>query len=157
MVRALFAGSFNPFHEGHLLVVKKALRIFDYLYVVVSYNHHKQATRKISFYDNVETQVQVIKKKCQEYKSKVKIMVNNNDLTVVFAKKLGVSILVRGVRNVKDFKYEQKLMIVNKIIAPEIETVFFCSWNSQQLKVGHRWKKEFSFFQQKSSFDPKKF
>lgn len=117
MKKALFAGSFDPFTNGHLDILKQASEIFDEVIVAVAYNSEKKEflpvkkrlgliIKSVSGLENVSV---------DSYKG----------LTVEYAKKNGVNILVRGIRNSADFEYEQQIAGVNKTLAPEIVTVYF--------------------------------
>ncbi|WP_033161390.1 pantetheine-phosphate adenylyltransferase [[Mycoplasma] collis] len=114
--KALYAGSFAPFHEGHLSILKKALKIFDYVYLVITINPDKE----IDFDFNERKKIaQTFIKNLKN----VKIIVNSNDLTVNLAKKLNVNWLIRSARNQMDFDYELDLAVSNKLENHEIETI----------------------------------
>lgn len=117
MKKALFAGSFDPFTNGHLDIVKQASEIFDEVIVAVAYNSEKKG------FLPVEKRLGLIIKSVAELEN---VSVDSYEgLTVEYAKKNDVNILVRGIRNPSDFEYEQQITGVNKTLAPEIMTVFF--------------------------------
>lgn len=116
MKKALFAGSFDPFTNGHLDIVRQASEIFDEVIVAVAYNSEKKG------FLPVEKRVGLIIKSVSGMDS---VSVDSYEgLTVEYAKKNGVEVLVRGIRNSSDFEYEQQIAGVNKSLAPEIKTVF---------------------------------
>lgn len=117
MKKAVFAGTFDPITLGHLTVIKKASRFFDELIVLIANNPAKQ------FKYSVEERLNFIKESTKDFKN---VTVDYTDgLTVDYAKAHDAKYLVRGVRNNKDFGYESELYHVNKILNPEIETIFF--------------------------------
>ena len=116
MKKALFAGSFDPFTNGHMDIVKQASEIFDEVIVAVAYNTEKQG------FLPVEKRLGLIIKSVSGIEN---ISVDSYEgLTVDYAKKNGVDILIRGIRNSSDFEYEQQIAGVNQKLAPEIKTVF---------------------------------
>ena len=115
MTTALYAGSFDPFTNGHLDILNKASKIFDKVIIAVAVNSEKKSFLPI------ETRLEHIKKSVFGLNN---ISVDSYEgLTVEYAKKQGVSVLVRGVRNSSDFDYEHQISDTNKILAPEIETI----------------------------------
>ena len=117
MKKALFAGSFDPFTNGHLDILKQASEIFDEVIVAVAYNSEKKG------FLPVEKRLGLIIKSVTELEN---VSVDSyEDLTINYAKKNGVNILVRGIRNASDFEYEQQIATVNRSLAPEITTIFF--------------------------------
>lgn len=115
MKTALYAGSFDPFTNGHLDILKKASRIFDKVIIAVGYN-----SEKTSFLP-VEKRIGLIRKSITGLDN---VSVDSYEgLTVEYARENGVNILVRGVRNTSDFEYELQISDTNSMLAPEIETV----------------------------------
>ena len=108
-MKALYAGSFDPFTIGHLDIAEKALEMFGSLIIGIGYNESKKEEWP------VERRVEAIKK----------IFVNRKEveveaykgLTVEFAKAKGAGVLVRGVRNTLDFEKEKELADINKIVS----------------------------------------
>ncbi len=116
MKKALFAGSFDPFTNGHLDIVKQASEIFDEVIVAVAYNSQKQS------FLPVEKRLGLIIKAIAGMDN---VSVDSYEgLTVDYAKRNDVSILVRGIRNSSDFEYEQQISAVNQTLASDIKTVF---------------------------------
>jgi pantetheine-phosphate adenylyltransferase len=113
---AVFPGSFDPLTKGHQSVVKRALTLFDKIYVAVGKNSTK------SSYFTVEERLEHIK---NTFKSEKKVeAIAFDGLTVDFCKKLKAGFIIRGVRNTTDFEYEKNIAQMNKTLAPQIETVF---------------------------------
>lgn len=117
MKTALYAGSFDPFTNGHLDIVEQASQIFDKVIIAVGNNSEKQSFLPI------EKRLELIIKSTSKI-SNIEV-ISYEGLTVELAKRKGTDILVRGVRNSSDFEYEQQIAGVNKALAPEIKTVLF--------------------------------
>ena len=115
MNTALYAGSFDPFTNGHLDILEQASGIFDKVVVGVAFNSEKKT------FLSVEKRLEIIKKSISELHN-IEV-VSYKGLTVEFAKLHGINILVRGVRNSSDFEYEMQISETNRLLAPEIKTV----------------------------------
>lgn len=115
MTKAVYPGTFDPLSNGHLDVIKRASKIFDEVYVLISPNVHKHPTF------TVEERVAMISKVVKDLKN-VKI-VSTDELTVSYAKKNDIKVMIRGLRNYNDYESEFQLAQFNQDIAPEIETL----------------------------------
>jgi pantetheine-phosphate adenylyltransferase len=112
---ALFAGSFDPFTRGHEAVVEEALRLFDEVVVGVGENISKKSLL------SVEQRCRLIE---DVYKDESRVKVTTyNTLTGDFARKVGATALVRGVRNTVDFEMERTMEATNRELYPELTTV----------------------------------
>jgi pantetheine-phosphate adenylyltransferase len=117
---AVYPGSFDPFTNGHLDVVDRALGIFDRLIVAVAANPDK---RKPLF--TVEERMQLIS---ATLKGRERVEVTSfKGLTVEFARSLGATTLVKGLRAYSDFDAELQQALMNRKLAPDIHTVFLMS------------------------------
>ena len=116
--KAIFAGSFDPLHKGHIDIIKRASKLFDVLYVAVSFNTAKKQDDLNNRFKKVKTQV-------AKLKLKNVLVVKNDTLTVKKAKELGCNYLVRSVRDYKDYKYEQMIAQNNYKLDKNIETILF--------------------------------
>lgn len=114
----LFPGSFDPFTNGHLATVRKALTIFDKVYVAVVTN-----TRKNALF-STEEKVTLIQDAIKNVPN-VEVIAAPKILTVDLATKLHARALIRGLRNASDFEYEAGIAQMNKVQDPKVETVFF--------------------------------
>ncbi len=112
----IYPGTFDPITNGHLDIIKRAMIMFDKLYITISNN----TSKKTLF--TLEERIDILKSVTKEY-SNVEIVVCN-ELTVNFAKKIGARFLVRGLRAVTDFEYELQMAHTNRKIESEIDTVF---------------------------------
>ncbi|MEA1940474.1 MAG: pantetheine-phosphate adenylyltransferase [Candidatus Caldatribacteriota bacterium] len=116
MKRAVYPGSFDPITNGHLDVIKRAISIIDELIVVVAVDLNK----KTLF--NVEERTYMIRESVKNIK-RVKVQ-SFHGLLTDFMKKNSASIIVRGMRAISDFEHESQLALMNKKLAPDIETIF---------------------------------
>ncbi len=113
---AIYAGSFDPFTKGHQNVIDRGLRVFDKIIVALAHNVSKKTI--FSFDDRIE----IIK---EIYKDRDNIVVDSFEgLLVDYSKKIGTSVLLRGMRSVSDFEYELQMALANKTLYSEIETIF---------------------------------
>lgn len=113
---AIYAGSFDPFTKGHQNVIDRGLRVFDKIIVALAHNVSKNTI--FSLDDRVEIIEEI-------YKDRDNIVVDSFEgLLVDYSKKIGTSILLRGMRSVSDFEYELQMALANKTLYSEIETIF---------------------------------
>lgn len=114
---ALYAGSFDPVSKGHINLIQRAAGLFDHVVVAVATN-----TSKKSLF-TAEEKVQLIQENLTHL-SNVTVVPHTGGLTIDLARELNATILLRGIRNVKDFEYEADIAAMNKTQNKEIETVF---------------------------------
>ena len=111
----MFPGSFDPFTEGHLNILTRALTMFDEVVVAIGINQDK------SGFFSTEQKIDIIRQATAGMKG-VRI-VNYDGLTIDIYRKLGIRHIVRGVRNMLDFENERSIADANRRLAPEIETI----------------------------------
>lgn len=112
---ALFPGSFDPFTLGHLNILDRALTMFDEVIVAVGVNQDKRGM----FSD--EQKLSII---AQATKDRKGVKIDKYDsLTIDYCRSMGISHIVRGVRNFVDFDNEKAIADANRKLAPEIETI----------------------------------
>jgi len=117
---AVYPGSFDPFTNGHLDVVDRALGIFDRLIVAVAANPDK---RQPLF--SVEERIHLIS---ASLKGRDRVEVASfKGLTVEYARSKGATTLVKGLRAYSDFDAELQQALMNRKLAPDIHTVFLMS------------------------------
>ena len=122
---AMFTGSFDPITNGHMDIIARASKLFDELYIGLFYNKNKQG-----FWD-IETRKRILEEVVADFPN-VKVITAHDSLAVDVARDLGVTYLVRGLRNATDFDYEANMDYFNKGLAPELETVYLIrsSWKT---------------------------
>lgn len=114
---AIYPGSFDPITNGHLDILKRALRVFDKVIVLVANN-----AKKTNFF-TVDERVAIIKSVVRDIPN---VEVAQTDgLVVDYAMKVNATALVRGLRAVSDFEYELQVATTNEFINPSIDMVFF--------------------------------
>ena len=112
----IYPGSFDPVTYGHLDLIERGCRIVDRLIVAVLTNSSKSPLF------TMDERVSMIRELTKDLPN---VEVRSFDgLTMNFAHELGASIMIRGLRAVTDFEYELQLAQTNKVIAPDIETIF---------------------------------
>jgi pantetheine-phosphate adenylyltransferase len=116
MRTAIYPGSFDPLTNGHVDVVERAARLFDSVVVAVARNSAK--TPLFSVDERVE-QLTAALAHCENVR-----VTAFEGLLVAFAERTGATALIRGLRAVSDFEYEFQMALMNRRLAPDIETVF---------------------------------
>ena len=113
---AVFPGSFDPFTKGHEDILRRALPLFDELYIAFGRNVAKE--RLV----DVTAQMQSVARVFAD-EPKVKV-IEYQGLTCDFCHNIGAQYIVRGLRNAIDFQYESEMAAINTDRAPDIETLF---------------------------------
>lgn len=117
MTIAIYAGSFDPLTNGHIDILEQSAELFDKVIIAVAYNPEKRG------FIPVKDRVELISQSIKKFKN---VEVDTYEgLTVDFAKKKGASVLIRGVRNSKDFEYELSMAQTNQALNDKMKTVFF--------------------------------
>ena len=114
-VKAIFPGSFDPITNGHIDVIKRGVKLFDHLIVAIGQNPGKEE------FFTLADRVEMVKGLVADIP---RVSVESyNCLTVEFAAKKKVDVMLRGLRNLTDVQYEFQLAMTNRSVAG-IETVF---------------------------------
>jgi pantetheine-phosphate adenylyltransferase len=122
---AIYPGTFDPITMGHLDIATRALNLCDRLIIAVGDNRNKSPL----FSD--EERIDLIRKSLEHFGVDGRVDVSHySGLTVHFARKVGASLIVRGLRAVTDFEWEFQLALINRAQDPTIETV--CLMTSQE-------------------------
>ena len=117
---AVYPGSFDPITNGHLDVLERAMNVFEQVIVGVLANPRK--TPLLS----VDDRIGIIRASLEGHPAASRIEVEAFDgLTVSFCRERGATAIVRGLRAVSDFESEMQLAHNNRVLAPEVDTVFF--------------------------------
>lgn len=116
---ALYPGSFDPWTNGHLDILNRAVKMFDKIIVTVAVNNKKDAVF------TGEERIKLIEESISqsEWSPQVEI-IQFTGLLVDLARKKEVNVLLRGVRQISDFEYEFRMALANRRLAPEVDTVF---------------------------------
>lgn len=119
-MKALFPGSFDPITNGHLDLIKRASKIFNQVVVAVMTN----TTKKSMF--SPEEKLVLIENEIKKLKN-VSVVEVKAGLTVDLAKQINADVIIRGVRNVNDYQFEQQIAVMNRKLDDQIETLLLPS------------------------------
>ena len=121
--RAIYPGSFDPFTNGHLDIIKKASALFDEVHIVIGINSAKRRSFSAEAVENaiVETLKLNGIENCR--------VCTHEGLVAAFAKDNGIRYMIRGLRNNMDYNYEENIAEVNKLINPNMEYIYFRAEN----------------------------
>jgi len=115
MVRAVFPGTFDPIHFGHIDLALRASRLFDEVIIAV----YDKPLKSLVF--TPEERIDLVSKSFDNH-PKIKIM-GYSGLTVEFCHTIGAQVIVRGLRVFSDFEYEFRMALANHRLAPDIEVM----------------------------------
>ncbi len=113
--KAIYPGSFDPITNGHVDTIRRLVSLYDELIVLVANSSDKK------YLFSANERVELVKRSLQAI-SGVKVN-SHNGLTVEYAKEVGASVIIRGLRAVADFEYEMAMANMNKHLDREIETL----------------------------------
>lgn len=121
VTKAVYAGSFDPFTNGHLDIVKKSLKVFDNLTILIASNREKNRTWNIN--DMKDAIQRCMKKEFPNHSWFIDLL--EEGFVADYCNKHGARYLVRGLRNQMDFIYEENIAKINKELGSSLETVYF--------------------------------
>lgn|GEM_PF-170697 len=120
MKTAVFPGSFDPITNAHLDIIERALPLFDKLYVAIGINDAKTP------YLSLTSRETILKKLFRERADKI-IVDQYKGLTIDYCKQVEANYIIRGLRSISDFEFEQPISQNNQLLAPKVQTVFLIS------------------------------
>lgn len=129
---ALYPGSFDPVHNGHLHIIRRAAKLFDRVFVAVAANPEKHPLFTVG------ERVELLREALAGIHNVEAISIDG--LTVDNAKRLGAGVILRGLRLVSDFESEFLLDMHNRRLEPSVETIYmmpekeFICFNSSFVK-----------------------
>ena len=115
MVCAVFPGTFDPIHYGHIDIARRAARLFDEIIIAV----YDKPLKSLLF--SPEIRIALVQQTFKE-DQKIKVM-GYSGLTVEFCHSVGAQAIVRGLRVFSDFEYEFRMALANHRLALEIDTI----------------------------------
>ncbi|MCU0820872.1 MAG: pantetheine-phosphate adenylyltransferase [Spirochaetes bacterium] len=113
----IYPGSFDPLTNGHLDIFERSKKICDKLIITAARNIHKNALFSI------EERLAILRECCKGDDCSIEITTFDG-LLVDFCKQNGVNFIVRGIRAINDYEYEYAIALMNRRLAPDIETIF---------------------------------
>lgn len=137
MKTAIFPGSFDPPTLGHIDLILRASKMTDRLIVAVLNNCSKTPLF------SVEERVTMLKSIVSDY-PEIEVC-SFQGLLVEFAKEQGATVVIRGIRNVTDFLYEQQMADVNRLLYGDIDTVFLLT-NPEYAAISSSTVREVAYF-----------
>lgn len=142
--KAIYPGSFDPFTNGHLDIVKKAAALFGEVYVVIGVNAQKKRAC-----DSGKMKDAIEKTLAELGLGNVRVTVFEG-LVAEYARANEIQYMIRGLRNNMDYNYEENIAEINKLINPELEYVYFRAENvavsSSMVKELHGYGRDVSAF-----------
>lgn len=116
MAIAIYPGSFDPITNGHLDVAARAARLFDRVILAVARNSSKSGLF------GLDERVELIRQATSDLPG---VEVSQfSGLLVDYARSIGAGTVIRGLRAVSDFEYEFQMALMNRQLAPGVETIF---------------------------------
>ena len=113
---ALFPGTFDPITIGHINLIDRAMHLFDEIVIGIGHNSSKSTLFSLEQRENLIKDI---------FKNQPKVRVQAYEgLTVAFCEEIGAQYILRGLRNMSDFDYEKNIAQMNKLVKPNIETIF---------------------------------
>ncbi len=113
---AVYPGSFDPLHMGHVDIVNRAVRLFPQVIVAILENTEKRPLLP------VEERMELVRRSFAQL-PQVSVACFSG-LLVDFMRRTGARVVLRGMRAVSDFEYEFQMALMNRRLCPEVETVF---------------------------------
>jgi pantetheine-phosphate adenylyltransferase len=113
---AVYPGTFDPVTHGHLDLIERGRRHFDQLVIAILYNEDKEPVFSL------EERIALLEEAVSPWDN---VSVDTFDgLLVDYAQRVKASVILRGLRALSDFEYEMQMALMNRRLAPEVETVF---------------------------------
>lgn len=117
MVLAVFPGTFDPIHYGHIDIAERAARLFDKTILAV----YDRPIKSLLF--SPEERISLVRESFQDH-PKIEVQ-GYSGMTVDFCRQIGAQVIVRGLRVFSDFEFEFRMALANHRLAPDIESVAF--------------------------------
>lgn len=136
-VKALYPGTFDPPTNGHIDLIQRGSLLFEHLTVAILINPVKNPLF------TVEERAEMLREATADLENVS--VATFNGLMVDFARSLGATAVLRGIRAISDYEYEFQMALMNRRLAPEIETVFLQPAGRYSFISSRMLKEVFSF------------
>jgi len=144
---AVYAGSFDPFTNGHMDIVNRALSIFDEVVILLAVSPSKKS------YWDIDKKKEILEK---VFEGEPRVKIDQwSELLVDYAKKNSIDAIVRGLRPTGDFEFEFQMASMNRKLCPDIETVFLMTGENHYYVSSSLVKEVFNHGGDIKSFVPK--
>lgn len=117
--RAIYPGTFDPITHGHVDIIRRSLEFFDEIVVLVAHSG-----KKTPLFASEERQQLV--KECFPSEPRIKVETHSG-LLAQYAQKMGIHVILRGLRGISDFEYEFQMATMNRRMQRDLETFFLMS------------------------------
>ena len=134
---AIYPGSFDPFTNGHLDMVKKGSKIFDEIHILIGVNANKKRT-----YDTKLMKSAIEETLTKNNIQNCKVCIYEG-LVAEYTRENNIGYMIRGLRNNMDYNYEENIAEVNKLINPNLEYIYF---RAENVAVSSSMVKELKFY-----------
>jgi len=115
---AVFPGTFDPIHNGHIDIIRRSVVLFDEVIIAVAYNPHKDAALFTP-----DERVEIIREVTHDLEPRARVDKFSGPI-VDYAERIGAKAIIRSLRSAADFDYELQMANMNKQMKPNIETIF---------------------------------
>ncbi|HTY53673.1 MAG TPA: pantetheine-phosphate adenylyltransferase [Candidatus Binataceae bacterium] len=115
---AVYPGTFDPIHNGHIDIIRRSVELFDEVIVAVAYNPHKD-----SALFTPDERVEMIHDTIRDIEPAARVD-KFSGLSVDYAERIGAGVIIRSLRAVTDFEYEFQMTQMNRHMKPGVETIF---------------------------------
>lgn len=122
ITKAVYAGTFDPITNGHIDIISRALKVFEFVYVAVAGTTRKNVMFELN--ERVEMVREAVVGLATDQRERLTIEPFKG-LLVDYVSKVGAAAIIRGLRAVTDYEYEAQMAMINRELSADVETVFF--------------------------------
>jgi pantetheine-phosphate adenylyltransferase len=145
---AVYPGTFDPIHNGHIDIIRRCVEVFDEVIVAVAYNPHKD-----NALFTADERVALIRDSIRDLEPRARVD-KFSGLSVEYAERIGAKVIIRSLRAVTDFEYELGMTHMNKYMKPHVETMFLFANPALFFSASHLIKEVASYGQRLPALVP---
>ncbi len=145
---AVYPGTFDPIHNGHIDIIRRCVEVFDEVIVAVAYNPHKDTALFTP-----DERVALIRESIRDLEPRARVD-KFSGLSVEYAERIGAKLIIRSLRAVTDFEYELGMTHMNKYMKPHVETIFLFANPALFFSASHLIKEVASYGQRLPALVP---